>query len=179
MRKPKRPLPTRAEVLRLLSYDPDTGIFTWLPRAPKPRDSFNKVFAHTEAGTIVLGYVRIAFGGMIHSAHRLAWLIMTGEWPDGEIDHKNTIKNDNRWGNLRKATHAQNTHNRAGRSRKGLPKGVATHHSTPGRFVAQIKTPEGVQYLGIYGSPSEAHEAYRTAAVKYFGEFARFTMEVK
>jgi len=33
---------------------------------------------------------------------------MTGQWPKEYIDHKNRKRDDNRWCNLREATHSQN-----------------------------------------------------------------------
>jgi hypothetical protein len=57
--------------------------------------------------------------------HRLAWLYMVGVWPDDEIDHWNRDPSDNRFTNLRDATHAKNGFNSGKRSnnssgRKGV-----------------------------------------------------------
>lgn len=41
-------------------------------------------------------------------------------------------------------------------------------------FVAQIKFSQKVTHLGYYDTAEEAHAAYRNAAEKHFGEFARF-----
>ena len=44
--------------------------------------------------------------------HRLIWITFNGEIPEGmEIDHINTIKNDNRLENLRLVTHKENCNN--------------------------------------------------------------------
>lgn len=40
--------------------------------------------------------------------HRLAWRLYYGEWPKGEINHKNGIKYDNRIDNLEDITHKEN-----------------------------------------------------------------------
>lgn len=64
------------------------------------------------AGYDAGGYRNIRIDGRAYRVHRLAWLWMTGEWPDPECDHINTVKNDNRWFNLRKATRGQNAANR-------------------------------------------------------------------
>ena len=39
-------------------------------------------------------------------AHRAAWAITKGKWPEHEIDHINRNRTDNRLGNLRETTHA-------------------------------------------------------------------------
>jgi hypothetical protein len=57
------------------------------------------------------GYCRIGIDGCLYRSSRLAVLYMTGEWPKAEIDHVNCNKADDRWENLREATHAQNQRN--------------------------------------------------------------------
>ena len=44
-------------------------------------------------------------------AHIVCWALMTGAWPEHEIDHINGVRDDNRQTNLRQATRAQNMHN--------------------------------------------------------------------
>ena len=41
-------------------------------------------------------------------AHRLAWLLYYGSWPEGNIDHINRDKSDNRIDNLRDVTQSEN-----------------------------------------------------------------------
>jgi HNH endonuclease len=47
------------------------------------------------------GYRVIEIDETEYFAHDLAWLWMTGEFPKGQIEHINGIKDDNRWCNLR------------------------------------------------------------------------------
>jgi len=54
------------------------------------------------------GYHQIRIGGRPYSASRLAWLYMTGKWPNSEISYINGKPSDTRWANLRKATSSQN-----------------------------------------------------------------------
>jgi len=88
-----------------LSYDPASGIFTWLPQPTFPKQ-WNTNYAGKEAGCIRTapgGYkdVLIRLAGVSHAAHRLAWVYMTGALPPEEIDHENRDATDNRWLNLR------------------------------------------------------------------------------
>ena len=54
------------------------------------------------------GYVQTSFGGV----HRIIWEAFNGKIPEGyEIDHINTVRNDNRLDNLRLATHKENCNN--------------------------------------------------------------------
>jgi hypothetical protein len=80
---------------KYLHYNQDTGIITWRISPGK------KIQAGSEAGT--LGQCRrifICFRYNIYSAHRLAWLLMTGSWSPCEVKHLNGVRNDNRWVNL-------------------------------------------------------------------------------
>lgn len=91
----------------VLNYNAETGLFTWLV------SNSNRAKVGSVAGNkIPVGYIIIRIDGINHYAHRLAWFYMTGEWPKEQVDHKNTIKDDNRWVNLREATHAENQRNK-------------------------------------------------------------------
>jgi hypothetical protein len=96
-----------ADKLRtLLRYDPETGFFTWKAtrRGCSPSSNAGTVSKDTGYRIIVIDYRQ-------YRAHRLAYLYMTGAWPAEEIDHRNGVRDDNRWVNLRHATVAQNCRN--------------------------------------------------------------------
>ncbi len=160
-----------AEYLRsALHYEPETGVFTWLVRRAigTPAGSF--------AGSIhaATGYAGIKIKGRRYLAHRLAWLYMTGEWPSHQIDHINLKKSDNRWCNLREATHGQNICNQAGYAESGLKgayyKGDA-YRSRP--WFSAINLGGVIRHLGYFSTPEEANAAYAKAAADNFGHFAR------
>jgi hypothetical protein len=91
---------------------------------------------------------------------------MTGEWPRCIVDHKDCDRTNDRWSNLREATHAQNSANMHVRPGRLFPKGVFPC----GRgFQARIQQ----HYLGIFNTSEEAAAAYLKAATELFGEFAR------
>jgi hypothetical protein len=99
----------------ILHYCPDTGIFTWKHRSDvKPE--WNTRWAGKVAGVPYnLGYVGIGILGKKHLAHRLAYLYMTGCLPS-QVDHKNGIRNDNRWSNIRACNNFINSRNQKKRS---------------------------------------------------------------
>ena len=57
------------------------------------------------------GYRYVEFKKQRFAAHRLAWLLHYGEWPEGILDHINRDRCDNRITNLRVATVSENAHN--------------------------------------------------------------------
>jgi hypothetical protein len=115
------------------------------------------------------GYVVVKAYRIPYLAHRIAWLIMTGEWPEQEVDHINGNKADNRWDNLRLATHGQNVAN-SGARRGGL-KG-AYWHKRSSRWQSQIWDHGRIRHLGYFDNERDAHLAYVNAAQTVFGEFA-------
>jgi hypothetical protein len=110
----------------------------------------------------------------MYRAHRLAWLYVYGEalGEFEEIDHINGDRQDNRIGNLRRATKSQNMANMRGHSKLGLPKGVSIQAKSR-RFMACIMVGRRKKYLGTFDTATEAHAAYRAAAQEHHGEFAR------
>jgi hypothetical protein len=161
-----------AEYVRsILHYSPDTGDLRWKWR-PDRTLSWNAVWAGTLAGTRTKSGVRVKINYKPYAAHRLAVLIVTGKWPIDEIDHENLDKFDNRWGNLREATHDENMWNRLAlvKNRSGL-KGVSLCN---GRWRARITIHRKHIFLGYFKTAIEAHAAYCEAAVRLHGKFARY-----
>lgn len=177
-------VPTQARACAYFNYDPDTGLFTTKLR---PRSEFRSKAIYTRhvnaVGKVVgcpnnEGYTKLHIDGVYHSAHRIAWLIMTGEWvlfPDFEIDHVNRIRADNRWSNLRKVTKSENQRNAGQRANNtsgvhGVnwkPKRTMTDPNA-GRWVARIWNGPRHVYLGAFKTLHEASIA-RKAAERVLG----------
>lgn len=144
---------TAARLRELLSYDKTTGLFTRL--VSRPNSPVGSI-----AGTINNnGYVLICIGGVKYRAHRLAWLWVKGVWPEGEIDHWNTKRADNRWRNLRDVPMLHNQQNRR-RALKRNRTGLLGVSERGDGFAANIHFAGRDLYLGLYQTPEEAHAAY-------------------
>lgn len=88
------------------------------------------------------------------------------------IDHIDGDGLNNTRENLRLVTNAENLKNRKRHSNnKSGYKGVVAQD---GKYRAKITVNGKRISLGMYDTPEEAHEAYKAAAIKYHGEFARF-----
>lgn len=99
---------------------------------------------------------------------------MTGEWPSSSIDHKDLNRGNNKWLNLRLATRSQQNANRpAFNGRFNRFKGVSFHKAA-GRWRAKIDFQRKSIWLGLYDTEEAAYEAYKEAAIRLHGEFARF-----
>lgn len=157
----------RQTLMRALSYCPTTGLFRW-KIAPS-----QAVKAGDLAGTTHPdGYVVIGYQGRTYRAHRLAWLFIYGGPPSLDVDHANGNGLDNRVGNLREATEAQNLWNRklCTRNKSGV-KGVSWYAAGQ-KWAAQIRK-NGVKYfLGYFEDLAAAEKTVREARGRLHGEFA-------
>lgn len=145
---------SRERACELLCYDANTGALTWRVNRG------NGVKAGAVAGSLCRGYRRICMAGYRHVfAHRLAWLIATGEWPIGEIDHINGITDDNRMANLRVVTRAGNCQNKR-RAQSNNRSGLLGVKVRDRGFEARIKRGGVSTYLGIFDTAEDAHNAY-------------------
>jgi hypothetical protein len=157
---------TQDRLKALLTYDPLTGLF--VRNVNKGRAKKGDV-----AGcTISCGYVEIGIDGERYPAHRLAFLYMTGSFPEADGEHENRKRSDNRWENLRNATRVQNRYNTVARSASGY-KGVYLHKSS-GRWNARIQTPNKKEKsLGYFSTPEAAFAVADAARKELHGEFYR------
>lgn len=166
---------THSLLKQRLQYDPIKGQFTWnaIPNAVHHQKIWNARFAGTIAGSIdKAGYTRIKIGGSSEAAHRLAWLWMTGKEPSDEIDHKDGDRSNNRFDNLREATRAQNCHNKKAKAGSSEFKGVYFNKQSK-KWIANITINRVRHYLKSWKTEEAAHAAYREAAERLHGDFAR------
>lgn len=146
----------------ILFYDLSTGGFRWLERKQGRR---------ARVGSVKRDGIRIKIDYRGYQAHVLAWAWVTGEWPEGEIDHINNNPFDNRWSNLRPATRQQQTWNRS--KRKGtLHKQFGIFRTAEGRWSARIQQ----EFLGNFDTADEAAAAYRQAAIERYGSYAHSSL---
>lgn len=145
-----------------LSYDPLTGILVW--KTTNYRQQAGDV-----AGFDSHGYVGVCINQKKYPAHRVAWLLMTGKFPAGHIDHINRKRADNRWKNLREVTRLEQMGNQPLRrdNVSGL-KGVGWDKKRK-LWRAYIGHQQKYVHLGRYKTKEEAAKAYEKAAIAHFG----------
>lgn len=150
-----------------LSYDPETGIFTWTAPTKGNRIQGN------QAGSVTSqGYRSIEIDGNQIRSNRLAWWWITGHWPEKEIDHKNQNKLDDRFENLRDVSASVNCHNRKQYNQKEksgqLPMGVYLRKGKLGdKYRAMIGVEGKLKHLGTFSTPEEAETVHLKEKVKY------------
>jgi hypothetical protein len=152
----------KVNVNELLFYEPESGNFYW--RIRRGRQA-----AGSKAGTFKpRGYISIYVDGKRHYAHRLAVLAMTGEMPDGVVDHIDGNPSNNKWENLRVVSQSENMENRQMKPQANSKTGLigASPHSYGG-YVAQITRGGQHKYIGYFSTAEEAHKAYMEAASEY------------
>jgi hypothetical protein len=142
-----------AEFQKVVTYDKETGIF------------YRK--GNPTGRVATKGYMQVCVKGKRYMAQRLAWLFVYGEWPDGQIDHINRNKLDNRIANLRIVTNQQNqenvglwAHNTTGY------RGVSSRKN--GTFQADIKVNKKTVYLGKFPTAEDAAIARMKAEKNFF-----------
>jgi len=145
---------TQARLKELFEYNQDTGLFT-----RKIRTSNSTHIGDIAGYKKPNGYMCISIDHKNYYTHRLAWLYMTGIFPEHDIDHIDSNRVNNAWINLREATRSENMQNlkvSKNNNKTGYlgvsPKGC--------KFIAQIKHQGEHKNLGLFNTPIEAHQAY-------------------
>lgn len=154
---------------RFLDNEPETGTLIWKPRTGTSNrlGTWNTRYAGKVAGSIQGGgYLSVGLFGRLWKAHRITWALVYGEWPEGEIDHINGNRADNRIENLRPANRKENCQNMAVRcTNKSGFTGVHRHRSWR-KWQARICYDYKKRNLGMFDSPEEAYQAYLAAKAK-------------
>jgi hypothetical protein len=151
----------QARLFQALIYDPGTGEF-------RRRKTGRLIDTRDRQG-----YRVIYFDGKLRRAARLAWLYMTGAWPDNFVDHVDTDPANDRWNNLRTATPAQNMHNRRKRANSSTGLKGAFYSKRDKRYLSSIGVNGRQIYLGYFGTAEEAALAYAKASAELHGEYGR------
>ncbi len=151
--KPTCEPPSVEDWHRFVSYDPVTGEIRW------KLDRSTSILAGDLAGTPHGGYLRLKLGYKKYLVHRVAFLLQTGKWPTEYIDHMNQDTTDNRWANLREATHTENINNRSFRN-DGKLSGV---DYSGDKYRARIRIGGNLLSLGTFTSAEAAHACYVNA----------------
>lgn len=176
---------------KVLRYEPDTGELYWKHRptslftstdkrgADWAAANWNSRHAGKPAFTAVgaHGYRcgRLQGAGLL--LHRVAFVLMTGDWPTHELDHINGDRLDNRWCNLRKATRNQNARNTKGYSKTSPYLGVSWNSRLNG-YMARVYHNGTNHYCGFsVDDPTRLAKQRDKKAKELFGEYARLNFE--
>lgn len=145
---------TAKRLRALFTFDYETGKFY----------SARSDLRRSVGSTTKHGYVTLKVDGSYHMAHRLAWLYDKGKWPDGQIDHINGNRADNRIENLRDVDQTTNMQNQRSAHVDCASRLAGTYfHKRIGKHYAQIRVNKVLKHLGYFETPEEAHAAYLKA----------------
>lgn len=163
---------------RLIRYEPETGDLYWLPRTPDLFNASQKtpehacaVFNSGFAGQKALNQMRpdgYRVGEIFskpYRAHRVAFALHHGRWPEHTIDHINGDRADNRAANLRDVPRVINARNMGWKNAskmRGVHRAKDSHS-----WHAKIGSGRRCEYLGSFPTAEEAMAARRAAEAKY------------
>lgn len=171
----EKSLITPEDLRKLVHYDPETGELQWRERSLewfKSRRSckvWNKRYSWKPCfnvpGSDGYGHGRVMGNNLL--GHRVAWAVHFGKWPDGQIDHINGDRIDNRLCNLRVVEPGANSRNR---KRTVLnTSGVAGVHFNKKQqvWIATINHNGRPVHLGCFKHFPDAVSVRKEAEVKY------------
>lgn len=156
------------DLRRVIDYDPTTGKMVWKERKDSGRGAAR---AGKEAGCISCGYRTVHVLGRKTYAHRIAFALTHGRWPQPMCDHINGNRLDNRACNLREATRAQNLRN--SRKKVGASGIKGVNKSKNGKKWEARVSCGGQKYHKTFDTIEEAAAAARMARERLHGQFAR------
>ncbi len=147
----------------LLHYCPDSGIFTWLSATNK-----NKEWRiGMNAGNLDNGYIWIKINSVKYPASRLAFLYVTGSFPEFEVDHKDHTRNNNKWDNLRHVTRADNSKNQTIHRNNTSGFNGINWRKNRNRWLVRIAVNGKRIYIGMFVNIKDAVEARKQANITY------------
>lgn len=161
-----RDAPSVSDLRRELDYCAETGMLAWKVRRK------GVVPGRQVSAVSAAGYVVVGFGKRIFLAHRVAWAIHYGSWPEKQIDHINRVRSDTRLANLRQADGSENNANRSlcDRNASGV-KGVSWDAARR-KWKAQLVARKRRVLSARFDCKELAELVYQEALSRHFGAFA-------
>lgn len=145
---------TPEQVRTIFEYNPETGEFYKLANGSRGHVKRN-------------GYIRFSHDGRTYSSQRLIWMFMTGKEPEGDIDHIDHDRQNNRWSNLREVDRQGNMRN-ATKSKANSSGHTGVYWSKAhGKWRAQICVDAKVTVLGSFDDLDDAVSARQEANKAY------------
>lgn len=156
---------TQDELKKIIQYDPTTGQMVRITKRGKVNHYIPVNYPLMSSNN--RGYRWVSIGRVVYLQHRLAFLWMAGKHPDGEVDHINGDRQDNRWENLRDSDATGQSRNQG--IRKDCTSGVrgVTWSSIHKKWVARISNLNVRHSLGYFKNFNDAVNARREAEIKY------------
>jgi hypothetical protein len=171
----KTTLPSIEFLRQALRHDPESGLLYWRPRTADMFDAkqlgnersalaWNRRHAGKAADQVSSNdYFTVQLKTRKYMAHRVVWAMHNGAWPDGEIDHINHNRQDNRIQNLRVVSRLENCHNLSKRHDNTTGVTGVYWDKNHEKWYAQIRLGSKTKHLGRYHDKSEAIAARRAA----------------
>lgn len=151
-----------SDLHRIFLYEPETGKLFWRER--------DRNLSGKEAGgkdKHIGGYIRVRVNGRLQLAHRVIMAMINGEWPDGEVDHINGDRSDNRLSNLRTVSRSENFRNKSRYSSNSSGITGVHFHKATGKWCAAISVSPGKnKHIGLFESVEEASIAREAEAAR-------------
>lgn len=151
---------TYQRLKELVSYNPETGIFTNI--SPRKKIRVGEVAGALDKSN---GYIKLTIDKRHYYAHRLAFMFMTEGMPDDVVDHINGDRIDNRWCNLRNASRSLNQQNQRFAPKHGKS-GLMGAHQKRSKWSSHIYVSGKKIGLGVFDTAESAHDAYIQAKRK-------------
>ncbi len=157
---------TQERVRELFDYNPETGVVVWKKKS-STRATAARIGKRAGSTSAHSGYRSLCVDGKYYPEHRVIFVYMTGKMPGQQVDHINGVKDDNRWCNLRQATHSENQRNKK-RSKKNTSGRTGVYYrKNRNTWVALIWVDRKLIGLGSYKTKREAIIARVKGEKKY------------
>jgi len=154
---------TQSRLKELLHYCPESGLLNW-----RSDVSYKHKMHGKPASTVGNhGYIAVCIDGSMQLGHRLAFLYMTGSFPENYTDHIDGDRLNNKWSNLRDVSATDNGRNVClGKNNKSGSIGVSWSKKSS-KWYSTIMVDYKQIALGLFDDKAEAIAARQAANIKY------------
>jgi hypothetical protein len=157
---------THCMLKEILRYNRKTGLFTW------KKHRCSNIVGKTAGTLLGTGYIELSIFKTHYLAHRVAWFYVNGAWPKAGIDHRDGVRSNNAFKNLREATQRENCRNKI--IQKNCKSGIqgVCWDVEKCKWRAYVNVDGKHTHLGRFDSIEEAAVARKAGALLAHGEFA-------